>query len=204
MQSNTIPNFVWSEVTGANDCSGNMYKAVKLNANGAAKIAAATDVVVGIQQSNPTGVNQMVTLESEGIAAVYAGAAVTKGSKVSILADGTVGNYSQSITLGGTYAENDIVTATIDGVVYTFTALATPTPTSVAAGLAAVIDAGVLSATSALGVITVTSATQTFNITGVTESGASSTIAVSSLPTTVGIALATGVAGDLLSIKLTL
>jgi len=102
MQSNNIPNFVWSEQTGTNDCSSNMFRAVKLNSQGAAKIAAATDIVVGIQQSNPTAAGQYISIESNGIAMVEAGAAVTKGAKVSIMADGTVENINGSNTVIGT------------------------------------------------------------------------------------------------------
>ena len=102
MQYNTLPNFAWTQGTGTNDLSGNQYRAVKLDAQGAAVVAAATDTVVGFQTDAPTGPNQYVALESNGIVLAECGAAVTAGSEVTIMADGKVENINGSNTIVGT------------------------------------------------------------------------------------------------------
>jgi len=90
-----------------------------------------------------------------------------------------VGAQENKITIGGTPLEDDIFTAIINGVTYAYTALATPTVTSIAAGLAALIDAATnLTSTSAVGVITVTAdvAADSFFISTLSTDSAAGTI----------------------------
>ena len=105
MRANQIAGFTWTEGTGSNDLSGNQYHAVKLDAQGAAKIADATDIVIGFQTDNPTGPNQYVALESNGIALASCGAAVAKGAEVTIMADGKVETKNGVNTIVGTALE---------------------------------------------------------------------------------------------------
>jgi len=100
MKHNQIAGFAWSQAT-TNDLSGNLYKAVKLDANGAAVIAAATDVAVGIQQTVPKAAGGSITIESDGVALCLAGAAVTIGTEVSIMANGKVEDKNASNTVIG-------------------------------------------------------------------------------------------------------
>ncbi len=101
MQYNTLPNFAWTQGTGTNDLSGNQYRAVKLDAQGAAAITAATDVVVGFQTDAPTGPNQYVALESNGIVLAECASAITKGTEVAITANGRIATSGGSNTIVG-------------------------------------------------------------------------------------------------------
>jgi len=205
MKANNIPNFSWSLETGANDLSGNQYKAVKFEADVAKKIAAVNDKVVGFQTDNPTGANQFVRLESNGIAVAEAGAPCISGADVVIMADGTVQVVNETITIAGTVVEGDVYTAVINGVSYAFTALATPTATTVAAGLVALIDAAAaLSATNVAGVITVKPAIAVDLVINSLSTDSTAGTIVQSIPaaTVVGTALEAAVDGDLISIKL--
>ena len=101
MKHNQIAGFAWSQAT-SNDLSGNLYKAVKLDANGAAVVAAATDTVVGIQQTVPKAEGGSITIESDGVALCKVeGTGVTIGSKVSITATGGVQDINGSDTVIG-------------------------------------------------------------------------------------------------------
>ena len=101
MEFNQIPNFAWTLGTGSNNLSGNQYKGVKVGAQGATVIAAATDKVVGFQTDNPTGANQLIALESNGIVLAICGAAVTAGAEVSIMATGAIEDQNASNTTVG-------------------------------------------------------------------------------------------------------
>jgi len=203
MDYNHIPNMAWTLKTGTNDLSGNQYHGVKIDAQGAAKVAAITDNVVGFQTDNPTAANQYVALESNGIVLAEAGAAVTVGLQVAIMADGKIKNAEPTIVIAGTPAENDVYTATINGVAYSFTALATPTVTSVADGLVALIDAASdISADNTAGVITVTPDSANVNISALSTDSTAGTITLGAVGTVVGNALKTGVSGNIVSIKL--
>jgi hypothetical protein len=109
MKANNIPNFSWSLVTGSNDLSGNQYRAVKVVSDVAAKVTGATDKVVGFQTDNPTGANQAVRIESNGIVVAQCGAAVTSGSEVTIMADGKIENINGANTVVGTALESGVL-----------------------------------------------------------------------------------------------
>lgn len=86
------------------------------------------------------------------------------------------------ITIAGTVLEDEVFTAVIDRVTYTYTALTTPTPTTVAAGLAALINAATnLAAANVAGVITVDpiAIPQTFLISSVSTDSVGATIVAS-------------------------
>ena len=114
MKSNQIAGFVWPlGVTG--DLSNNLYKAVKVDTNGKlAAIAAATDVVIGIQQTVPpapaAGNTQPVaSIESDGVAIVeVAAAGVTAGSRVTVTATGTIEDVNGSNTVVGVALEDGV------------------------------------------------------------------------------------------------
>jgi len=107
MQSNTIPNFVWTLGTGAADLSLNQYLGVKITSGNteeggtALAITGATDNVVGFQQNSPTDANQQISLESNGIVLARVGATVTAGVEVSIMATGEVEDQNASNTTVG-------------------------------------------------------------------------------------------------------
>lgn len=109
MEYNHLTSFAWSLRTGVNDLSGNINKAVKIDSGVAKAIEAATDVVVGFQTNDPTGANQGVSLESNGIVLAKCGAAVTAGLEVTIMADGTIENKNGANTVVGTALKTGVL-----------------------------------------------------------------------------------------------
>lgn len=106
MKHNQITNFAWSLETGTNNLNGNQYRGVKVTAQSgegvATAITAATNIVVGFQEDNPTAADQFVALESNGIVLAQCGANVTAGLEVSIMSTGLIENQNASNTTVGT------------------------------------------------------------------------------------------------------
>lgn len=119
MKFNQIVGFVWTLGTGVADLAGNIYRGVKITPGStdqggtALAITAVSDNVVGFQSNNPTGPNQNISLDSDGIVLAEVGATVTGGSEVSIMADGKIENKNATNTIVGTAltsgAVNDII-----------------------------------------------------------------------------------------------
>ena len=112
MQYNQITNFSWSIETGANNLQNNRYRAVRLVSVGGTGIAstvnAATQKPVGIQEDTPPTSWGYVSVESNGIAMVECGAAVTAGSEVSIMSTGQIEDINGANTVIGVALTNGV------------------------------------------------------------------------------------------------
>lgn len=84
---------------GAN-LSANQHKFVKVSGANVVAIAAADDVVLGVQMNNPPQTGAAITVAIEGTVPVLATGAIASGAEVELTATGTVQTYSAGTKVG--------------------------------------------------------------------------------------------------------
>lgn len=89
----------YTRPSGAN-LSANQYKFVKVSGGNVVAIAAADDVVLGVQLNNSSQVGAAITVAIEGVVPVYATGAITAGAEVELTATGTVQAFSAGTKVG--------------------------------------------------------------------------------------------------------